>query len=213
MNRTMIRPPGFRGAAFGEAAAGDLRVDEAGRRRVAGELGIAPEWAFVTQVHGASVVRAVEPGLLGEADAIFTTRQALPVAVATADCVPVILEGDGFAAVVHAGWRGASAGVMEKTIAELRAADLTVSRAAIGPSIGPCCYEVGEEVANRFPDFTRATTWDTTSVDIAGFIADILGGIPVWRSQRCTYTDSELHSFRRNRTTRRQVTVAWLPAD
>lgn len=212
MNNTMIRPPGFRGAAFGEAAAGDLRVDEAGRRRVAGELGIAPEWAFVTQVHGATVVRAVKAGLLGEADAIFTTRQALPVAVATADCVPVILEGDGFAAVVHAGWRGTSAGVLERTIAELSGAGLAVARAAIGPSIGPCCYEVGDEVADRFPSFTRTTTWGTTSVDIAGFVADSLGPIPIWQSQRCTYTDSELHSYRRNRTKLRQVTVAWLPA-
>ncbi|NND01221.1 MAG: hypothetical protein HKN91_00400, partial [Acidimicrobiia bacterium] len=101
----MIRPPGFRGAAFGEAAEGDLRVDDAVRRVVAGQLGISPEWAFVTQIHSAAVVRATEPGPLGEADAIFTTRHALPIAVATADCVPVILEGDDFAAVVHAGWR------------------------------------------------------------------------------------------------------------
>lgn len=208
----MIRPPGFNGAAFGAAAAGDLRVDEGSRRRAAGALGISPEWGFVTQVHGSRVVRAVTPGLLGEADAIYTTRQALPVAVATADCVPVVLEGDGFAAVVHAGWRGASAGVLTRTVAELTGAGLAVTRAAIGPSIGPCCYEVGDEVAERFPEFTRATTWGTTSVDIAGFLEDSLGSVAVWRSQRCTFTDSELHSYRRNRTKLRQVTVAWLPA-
>lgn len=207
----MIRPPGFRGAAFGEAAAGDLRVDEAGRRRVADELAISPEWAFVTQVHGTRVVRATTPGLLGEADAVFTTRQALPIAVATADCVPIVLEGVGFAAVIHAGWRGASAGVVEHAVGALQSAGLKVSRAAIGPSIGPCCYEVGDEVAERFPDFSRTTTWGTTSVDIAGSIAESLGSIPVWRSQRCTFTDAELHSYRQNRTKLRQVTVAWLP--
>ncbi|MCP3975352.1 MAG: laccase domain-containing protein [bacterium] len=208
----MIRPPGFRGAAFGEAAAGDLRVDEAGRRRAADELGVSPEWAFATQVHGTTVIRATTPGLLGEADAIFTTRQALPIAIATADCVPIILEGTGFTAVIHAGWRGASAGVVERTISELRSGGLNVSRAAIGPSIGPCCYEVGDEVAERFPDFSRRTTWGTTSVDIAGSIEESLGSVPVWRSARCTFTDTELHSYRKSRTKLRQVTVAWLPA-
>lgn len=186
-------------------------MDEPERRRAADELGISPEWAFVTQVHGITVMRATTPGLLGEADAVFTTREALPIAIATADCVPVVLEGAGFAAVIHAGWRGASAGVVQQTVGALSAAGLTVSRAAIGPGIGPCCYEVGEEVAERFPDFSRTTTWGTTSVDIAGSIAESLGGIPVWRSERCTFTDTELHSYRQNRTALRQVTVAWLP--
>ncbi len=208
----MIRPPGFRGVAFGEAAQGDLRIDEMARRRIAGELGISPEWAFVSQVHGTSVVTASVPGGLGEADAIVTTRQALPIAVATADCVPLVLEGAAFAAVVHAGWRGASAGVLDKTLAAIDTLGLTVERAAIGPSIGPCCYEIGPEVAERFPGYTRTTTWGTPSVDIAGFLADSLAAIPLWRSRRCTFTDSGLHSYRRNRTRRRQITVAWLPA-
>lgn len=208
----MIRPPGFRGAAFGEAAEGDLRIDAAARRRVAGELGISPEWAFVSQVHSAEVVRATEPGSHGEADAIFTTRHALPIAVATADCVPVILEGDGFAAVVHAGWRGASSGVVAKTLDALAGAGLSVSRAAIGPSIGPCCYEVGEEVSTHFVDHVGETTWGAPSVDLAGYLAAELTGIPVWRSQRCTYTDDQLNSYRRNRTKLRQVAVAWLSA-
>ena len=207
----MIRPPGFRGAAFGEAGEGDLRIDHAARRRLAGDLGISPEWAYVAQVHGDRVVRATEPGRLGEADAIFTTRDALPIAVATADCVPVVIEGSGFAAVVHAGWRGAAAGVLTNTLRALRAAGLTPQRAAIGPSIGPCCYEVGSEVAEQFPGHVRTTEWGTTSVDIAGVLSESLTGLELWRSERCTFTDSELYSFRRNRTDLRQVTVAWLP--
>lgn len=207
----MIRPPGFRGAAFGEAAAGDLRVDEAGRRAMAGDLGVAPEWAFVTQVHGATVLRAARPGLLGEADAIFTTRHALPIAVATADCVPVILEGEGVVAVIHVGWRGAVAGVVEATLGQLSQTGLTVERAAIGPGIGSCCYEVGDDVAELFDGFTGTTTWGTRSIDIAGFVASRLEPIPVWRSERCTFSDPGLHSYRQNRTKLRQVTVAWLP--
>jgi YfiH family protein len=207
----VIRPPGFRGAAFGEAAEGDLRVDEGRRRHTAATLGIPPEWAFVSQVHGSTVVRAAAPGTLGEADAIYTTRQALPIAVATADCVPVVLEGPGFAAVIHAGWRGASSGVLQETIATLTQAGLAADRAAIGPGIGPCCYEVGEDVAERFAGYASSTTWGTTSVDIAGYLESILDPLPVWRSERCTYTDDYLNSYRRNRTKLRQVAVAWLP--
>lgn len=208
----MIQPPGMRGAAFGESGDGDLRIDEEQRRRVSGRLGIAPEWAFVSQVHGKRVVQATAPGRLGEADAIFTVRHALPIAVATADCVPVIIEGNDFAAVIHAGWRGAAQGVIPETLAALRAKGLQPERAAIGPSIGPCCYEVGPEVAERFPNHVGSTDWGTTSVDLAGSLAESLASLDVWRSRRCTYSDPDLNSYRRNRTKARQVAVAWLPA-
>ncbi len=207
----MIRPSGFRGAAFGEASEGDLRIDADRRRLVSADLGIPPEWAFVSQVHGTTAVRATTPGGKGEADAIFTTHDALPIAVATADCVPIVLEGTGFVAVIHAGWRGASSGVVQETVATLARAGLTAQRAAIGPSIGPCCYEVGDDVADRFADHVATTTWGTTSIDIAGYLASVMEPLPVWRSERCTYTDAGLNSYRRNRTRSRQVAVAWLP--
>ena len=106
----MIRPPGFAGAAFGTARSGDLRVDHVGRASVSAALGIAPDWAFVKQVHGARVIEAVTAGDLGEADAIVTYSPGLPIAVATADCVPVVIESEEAVGVVHAGWRGAAAG-------------------------------------------------------------------------------------------------------
>jgi copper oxidase (laccase) domain-containing protein len=132
------------------------------------------------------------------------------VAIATADCVPVILEGSGFAAVVHAGWRGAASGVLQATVEALAESGLAAERAAIGPGIGPCCYEVGDEVATRFGGHVSHTTWGATSIDIGGYLESILEPLPVWRSQRCTYTDEDLNSYRRNRTKLRQVAVAWL---
>ncbi|NND03418.1 MAG: polyphenol oxidase family protein, partial [Acidimicrobiia bacterium] len=110
------------------------------------------------------------------------------------------------------GWRGASAGVIECTIDVLGRSGHKIQRAAIGPSIGPCCYEVGDEVAEHFDGHVTETTWGSTSVDIAGYLAASLSDIPLWRSRRCTYTDDQLNSFRRNRTKLRQVAVAWLPA-
>jgi copper oxidase (laccase) domain-containing protein len=84
-------------------------------------------------------------------------------------------------------------------------------RAAIGPAIGPCCYEVGPEVTARFVGHVAQTTWGTASIDIPGFIEQQLAGLEVWRSGECTYTSERLHSYRRDGTRQRQVAVAWLP--
>ena len=209
----MIRPAGFAGAAFGTGDIGDLRVDGEARELIANKLGIADSWAFVDQVHGAVVVEANLSGRLGKADAIVTRKVDIPVAVATADCVPVIVEADGAAAVVHAGWRGALAGVLPATLAALERSGCTPIRAAVGPAIGPCCYEVGDDVAQHFAGFVRTTTWGSTSVDLPGYLESQLAGIDVWRSHECTFTSDRLHSWRRDRTKQRQVAVAWLQND
>ncbi|HEX9853858.1 MAG TPA: polyphenol oxidase family protein [Acidimicrobiia bacterium] len=207
----MIRPPGFRGAAFGGVAEGDGRTDPSVRAALAAEHGIPQEWAFVTQVHGARVVNVTEPGRHGQADAIVTELAGLTITVATADCVPIILEGDDVVAVVHVGWRGASAGIVDAALDVLAARGHDVARAAIGPAIGPCCYEVGEEVAARFPNHVAATSWGTPSVDLVGFVASRLAGIDVWSDGRCTKHGRDLHSFRRDTTTARQVSLGWIP--
>lgn len=209
----MIRPPGFTGAAFGTRETGDLRADAAKRAAASAELGIPASWAFVKQVHGATVVEAVGPGMLGEADAIVTAEFSLPIAVATADCVPVIIEAPQAVAVVHAGWRGALAGVLPAALAMMRDRGHRPERAAVGPAIGPCCYEVGEEVAALFEGFVASTSWGTTSVDIPAYLVDGLAGLEVWRSGECTHTSDRFNSWRRDRTRERQVAVAWLPSN
>jgi hypothetical protein len=209
----MIRPPGFHGAAFGTAQDGNGRDDAAARRTISAGLGIPSAWAFLSQVHGDRVVAATAPGSLGKADAAFTTVPDLPLTVATADCVPLILEGPGVTAVVHAGWRGAAAGVLERARDAVAAAGCSLTRAAIGPAIGPCCYEVGDDVADLFPGFTARTTWGTRSVDLPGYLAAHLADLELWRSDVCTFTAGSLHSWRRDQTRHRQVAVAWLPND
>ena len=150
-------------------------------------------------------------GNLGDADAIFVRRPGLPIAVATADCVPIIIEAVGAVAVVHAGWRGAAAGVVPAALSALAAAGCQPQRAAIGPAIGPCCYEVGQEVTEQFAGYAAETTWGSPSVDIPSFVAAQLAGLELWRSPECTFTSARLNSWRRDATDRRQVAVAWLP--
>ncbi len=209
----MIRPAGFRGAAFCDAASGNGRDDPDKRSAISDELGIPREWAFVRQVHGGVVVTVTDPGSAGSADGLITDRPGLPLTIATADCVPIIVEGDRSVAILHAGWRGVAGGIVTAGLEAMKALGDTPRRAAIGPSIGPCCYEVGEEVRDAIGDHTSRTTFGTPSVDLWSAAATQLSGLHVWRSDLCTYTEPGLRSYRRDATTERQVAVAWLPQD
>ena len=145
------------------------RVDE-NRRRLCAEAGAAPEaLAMNYQHHSADVLKAL-PGSRGErGDGLWTDDPGLPVLALTADCLPIAVaraNGAGPAlAVLHAGWRGLLSGIATSGVAALgggRAA------AIVGPGIGPCCYDVGEEVAAPFraafgPDVVRGGKLDLWS--------------------------------------------------
>jgi polyphenol oxidase len=127
-----------------------------GREEVGAVLGrLEPEpppVAWARQVHSARVLEA-RPGECGEGDALFTEEAGVALAVVTADCVPVLLAGPGGVAAIHAGWRGIAAGVVPATLERASPGESPESwRAWIGPAIGACCYEVGEEVAGRIAE-------------------------------------------------------------
>jgi len=129
--------------------------------RALGLDGTPVHWA--KQVHGATAAipgraeRGAAPNA-GECDALATAEPGVAVAVQTADCVPVLLAGEGAVGAAHAGWRGSAKGVAVsavKALGRLGAAPPSLS-AWIGPSIGACCYEVGGEVAAQFAgEFVR----------------------------------------------------------
>lgn len=102
------------------------------------------------QVHGARVLDAEGylPGDLEEADALVGGVPSV-VGIRVADCVPILVADvtTGRVAAIHAGWKGAVAGVIASAIQALRARPEARLIAAIGPSIGPCCFEVGSDVA------------------------------------------------------------------
>jgi YfiH family protein len=158
------------------------------------------------QVHGGSVLEVDRPGPAGEADALVTTTPGLPLAVRTADCVPVVIHADTAVAVVHAGWRGLAAGIVANALAAVR--DHHPRRAAVGPSIGPCCYEVGSEVIDALAT-PATTTRGTKSVDLWTAAERQLPNLEVWRADLCTSCEPSFHSYRASGTELRQTTVAW----
>ena len=121
--------------------------------------------ARATQVHGKGIVAvrsaipSRETALAGEGDVLVTARAGVALAVQTADCVPILLFSEDGVAAVHAGWRGTAAGAAREGVSALTAECGTPPvgiRAILGPAIGPCCYEVGGEVAAAFAgDFVR----------------------------------------------------------
>jgi purine-nucleoside/S-methyl-5'-thioadenosine phosphorylase / adenosine deaminase len=118
------------------------------RRRLASALGFAPDHvAIARQVHGAEIAvhsapqrpsPYAKPGSeVPEVDGHVTAEPSLPLLVFAADCLPIALSGPGGVAMLHCGWRGLDAGIVERGVEAVGATD-----AAIGPGIGPCCHQV-----------------------------------------------------------------------
>jgi YfiH family protein len=126
------------------------RVEE-NRARACGRLGLEPgRLAFNRQVHSPTVHRA-HPGARGEpGDGLWSDDPGLPMLAMSADCLPIAIArtaGRRAVAVLHAGWRGLAEGVVAAGVLALGDGP---KAAVVGPAIGPCCYEVGEEVASLF---------------------------------------------------------------
>jgi YfiH family protein len=127
------------------------------RSRLARALGLDPDRiAMGWQVHGTEVLEwdgapdgggYANPGAeLERVDAHTTRAAGVGLLVLVADCLPVALVSPGRAAMVHCGWRGLAGGVVERAVERFD----EKPAAAVGPGIGPCCYEVGPEVLERF---------------------------------------------------------------
>lgn len=197
------------GIAFTRADDGDQRNDEDARTAVAKRLGISQVWATVNQVHGNRVRIATEAGFQGEGDALITTVPGLPLAVFTADCLGVVIRGARGVGVAHAGWRGLEAGILANVVSEMTRRGLGPEHAVVGPAIGPCCFEVGPEVAEHFPEYTAQTAWNTTSVDLIAVARHQLN-LPLWVLGECTMCGSGGLSHRRDQTPERMAAIGWI---
>jgi len=171
--------------------------------------------AFNYQVHSDRVLRAAVGQSVARADGLWTDEPGVPLLGMSADCLPITLvrsDGPPAVAVLHAGWKGLLAGIVAAGVDALGGGAIA---AAIGPAIGPCCYEVGEEVAapyrERFGDDVmhgrNLDLW--TSAERALRAARVAR---VDRFDRCTACEPEtFFSHRRdNGVTGRQGVIAYV---
>ncbi len=175
-----------------------------------------PKWK---QVHGVNCVEvSLGKQLCGEADALYSKLEKIPVAVMTADCVPILIahRSGKWIAAVHAGWRGTRARILHCLWNQLKglAPDPQEWVAAIGPSIGPCCYQVSIDLAQdfttEFKDLGLLTAVPRDRfLDLPGIQAAELKKIgfdEVDLMRFCTYCSvwPAFYSFRRDGTKMRQ---------
>jgi YfiH family protein len=172
-------------------------------------------WTQLDEVHGVTVhhVRAAGDfdGAVG--DAVHTRCAEAVLSVWVGDCAPVVLVGDdGAIGVAHAGWRGALDGVLQATVTHMAAPGV---RAWLGPCIGPCCYEFGDDdlevVVGRYgPQVAGRTSWGTPSLDMRAVVAAALSevGVTVDDRSQCTRCASQHYfSHRRGQRERHVMTV------
>jgi polyphenol oxidase len=176
-------------------------------------------WTWLRQVHGDAVVVVDAPGQGAgtRADAAVSSKEGCALAVLTADCAPVALASpEGVIGAAHAGWTGLTAGILERTFDAMRALGATTVTAAVGPCIGPECYEFGEEdlerVAERVgPDVRSRTVDGRPALDLAAGVRTVLGRLGVVVDDRsvCTACTPGYFSWRARREHERQAMVVW----
>ena len=172
-------------------------VDE-NRRRLCASLAADVEKLTINYQTHSAVVRRARGGEKGEpGDGLWADEPGVPLFALTADCLPIALarrDRSGLA-VLHAGWRGLLDGIVEAGVAALGGGRIA---AAVGPAIGPCCYEVGPEVADRFePVLRRGRNLDLWSA--AERRLREAGCVSVERLDLCTHCNPDLFfSYRRD---------------
>jgi len=177
-------------------------------------------WTSVHQVHGARVVVVKQRvGALDlDADAIVTVQPSVPIGVLGADCSLIGLIGrEGVIGVVHSGWRGLLAGVIEQTIDQMRALGSGSIEAIIGPTIGPECYAFSPgdlvPIVERFGASVHGRTADGgDALDLVEGVTRSLIRAGVERHTRlggCTSCDARFYSWRAHQDEERHALVMW----
>jgi copper oxidase (laccase) domain-containing protein len=171
-------------------------------------------------VHGSAVVVVTRAGehAGADADAAVTTTPGCVLAVRTADCAPVVLVGRHSVGVVHVGWRGLMAGVVERAAAALHDLGDAPRTAHLGPCIRVGCYEfdgpeLGAVAARYGPQVRGTTTWGTPAMDLPAAVHAALaaaGVATVDDTSGCTACDARWYSHRARSDTGRFATTAWL---
>lgn len=169
-----------------------------------------PEMLLVhaKQVHGTDIVS--EETLPCEADGLISSWEDFdrPLAIKTADCLPILVEGEKGVVFVHAGWRGLAHGILERPELSI----IKPQRVFIGPSIHECCFEVSADFNMHFPDSPFFTTKDdkhffNLQEEAKRRLRHTFPGLLVQIAPVCTCCNLSFHSHRRDKTTERNWNI------
>ena len=205
-----VSEPPFDSLNLGILTDDDPKAVVENRLRLAAALGREPEQVvFALQVHGTRLIHHPCAESVPEADGHVVTEPGLAPMVLAADCLPIAFRGPGGLAMVHAGWRGLADGILGSAAEAVEA-----TAAAIGPGIGPCCYEVGDEVSSAFADLGEGVAQgDMLDLpEVARRHLARTGVEQVESAGLCTSCEPELFfSHRRDHgRTGRQAGIAWI---
>jgi polyphenol oxidase len=175
-------------------------VDE-NRRRLCETVGVDPErLALNRQVHAATVNRAQAGERTKDGDGLWTDEPDVPMLAFSADCLPIALarvEGSPGLALLHAGRMGVLEGIVEAGVAALGGSIAAI----VGPGIGPCCYEVGDDILAAYRARFGPGVIQGRNLDLWTAAEDVLreaGVEAVERVDVCTACDDRFFSHRRN---------------
>lgn len=230
---TTLRAGGFSPAPYGDGQGGGglnlgTHVDDdpalVARNRALLRRLLPSEPAWLTQVHGVAVLDAAALPDQPTADACISSTPGAVCVMMTADCLPVLFcdRAGTVVGAAHAGWRGLAGGVLEATVAAMRARGAQDIIAWLGPAIGPEQFEVGAEVREAFiaqqtaaqhafraypgrPGKYLADIYQLARQRLASMdVHDVSGG------GLCTVSDPRFYSYRRDKTTGRMGSLVWL---
>ncbi|MFP5385846.1 MAG: polyphenol oxidase family protein [Bacteriovoracia bacterium] len=165
-----------------------------------------PEMEFIhaTQVHGTDIVSPET--LPAEADGIIVSWENFekPLAIKTADCLPIVIEGEKGVIFLHAGWRGLANGILNKPEIEM----INPQRVFIGPSIHECCFEVSKDFKDNFPDSpffkkVKDKYFFNLQEEAKRQLREKFPSLLVQYAPVCTSCNNSLHSYRRDKTKER----------
>lgn len=165
---------------------------------------------FARQIHSANVQYVTGPGTVDGTDGFITDRPGLALAIQVADCAAVFIADRSRRVIgaAHAGWKGAAANILGNTVSMMQSAGASPENmhAWISPCIGSSRFEVGEEVAEKFPaEFVLRTDFKKPHIDLKGFVRSQLmlcglAGDQIYTAPGCTYDDPErFYSYRRDK--------------
>jgi purine-nucleoside/S-methyl-5'-thioadenosine phosphorylase / adenosine deaminase len=205
---------------LGDGVGDDDQAVSENRARLRAVLPSEPRW--LRQMHGIDVVQADRTETGPSADAAFTRVAGVVCAIQSADCLPVVLcdRAGTCVAAAHAGWRGLSAGVLERTVSALSLPPEQLM-AWLGPAIGPHKFEVGADVFEAFTAYDAAANAAFHPARAGKWLADLyalalrrlarVGVTAVFGGGLCTFSDPlRFFSHRRDHVTGRQGAFVWI---